>query len=147
MAVVFISPKKRQKTFFLGITIAFALFLIFVSLFVFLSKPKDVSETLVFNKPKVSINMEFLDSEQFEKLEPFEEMEVQYVYEVLTKNNVLKTGFISSTSLEQAKKILGSRGLNVKSIKETESGRETPFTPYYQSIVIPNITNTTATTK
>ena len=80
MAVVFISPKQRQKMFFMGITVMFLLFLIIISLGVFLSKPSEVSSVLVFNKPKVNIDMSIFDSDQFKNLQPFTEMETQYSY-------------------------------------------------------------------
>ena len=134
MAVVFISPKQRQKVFFMGIIITFLLFLIAISLIVFLSKPKEVSPTLVFNKPKVSINMSIFDSDQFISLVLFDKIESQYSYTALTKDNKPNTGFISATSPDQAKVILEGLGLVVTEIKEAEIGRENPFVPYYQSV-------------
>ena len=85
MAVVFISPKQRQKMFFMGITVVFLLILIIISLGVFLAQPKTVSPVLVFNKPKVNIDMTIFDSDQFKNLEPFAEMEIQYSYNAQQK--------------------------------------------------------------
>jgi predicted tellurium resistance membrane protein TerC len=135
MAVVFISPKQRQKTFFLGITVVFLLFLIFVSFAVFLAKPKQVPQALVFNKPKVNIDMKVFESEQFKKLRSFTEMEIQFSYIAKTKENKTVTGFISASSKEAAVKILEDIGLRVDEIKEVEIGRENPFTPYYETII------------
>ena len=66
MAVVFISPKQRQRVFFLGITIVLLLLLILIFSGVFLSNPSEVSLVLVFNKPKVTYNIiNDLDSDVF----------------------------------------------------------------------------------
>jgi predicted tellurium resistance membrane protein TerC len=131
MAVVFISPKQQQKIFFLGITIIFLLFLIIVFLGVFLSKPKEVSPLLVFNKPKVNIDMTIFDSIQFRDLQLFPEMEMQYSYTAFTKDNKTQTGFISAVSIDQAKEKLKNMGLTVSDIRESEVGRGNPFMPYY----------------
>lgn len=134
MAVVFISPKSRQKMFFMGITIIVVLFLLVVSLVIFLAKPKAVSPELVFNKPKVEINTKIFDSDQFKSFQPFTEMETQYSYKAKTKDDKIQTGFISAVSDDQARLILTSMDLSVLEIKEAEIGRENPFLPYYQLI-------------
>jgi predicted tellurium resistance membrane protein TerC len=134
MAVVFISPKQRQKVFFMGITIIFLLFLIIISLGVFLSGPKDVSPVLVFNKPKVDIDIKIFDSSQFKDFQSFIQMETQYSYKATSKDKKLKTGFVSAVSMEQAKAILEGMGLKVSELKEVEIGRDNPFTPYYGSV-------------
>ena len=123
--------------FFMGITIMFLLFLIVISLGVFTSGPKEVSPVLVFNKPKVNIDMSIFDSEQFKNLQPFIRMEMQYSYKAKTRDNRLETGFISAVSINQAKADLENRGLTVSEIKEVEIGRDNPFIPYYQSVVAP----------
>ena len=133
MAVVFISPKQRQKMFFTGITVIFSLILAAIFLGVFFSEPKASSPTLVFNKPKVSIDMSILDSEQFNDLQPFPEMKTQYIYKAVAKNNKAQTGFIFADSLEDAKTILKNMGLVVNDIQEAKIGRDNPFEPYYQS--------------
>lgn len=131
MAVVFISPKQRQKVFFMGITIIFLLFLAVAASVIFFSKPKEASQALVFNKPKVSVNLKVFDSEQFKNLQPFVEMQMQFSYSAVTKKGKQVNGFISAVSLDDARKVLESTGLSVVSIKEMEIGRDNPFTPYY----------------
>ena len=121
--------------FFMAITIMLLLFLIVVSIGVFLSKPKAVISTMVFNKPKVYIDMKVFESEQFKNLKSFPEMNNQYSYTATTKNNKPEVGFISAESIDQARDMLQARGLAVSDIKEVEIGRENPFTPYYQVIV------------
>ena len=136
MAVVFISPKTRQRNFFLGITISLVVFLLFVTIGVFLSKPKKVPETMVFNKAKISIDMNFFNDDQFNRLEPFVQMQTQFVYTATKEDGEPMSGFISADSKEEATKILENIGLTVVSIKEAEIGRENPFTPYSQIIEI-----------
>lgn len=135
MAVVFISPKQRQKMFFLGITVLFLLFLLVIFFSIFLSKPKQSDIVLVFNKPKVDIDMKVFESDQFKNLQPFAEMEILFSYTAVSKQDKDVEGFISAVSLEDARKILEDMGLMVKILKESEIGRENPFAPYDQSIV------------
>jgi hypothetical protein len=132
MAVVFISPKKKQRVFFIGITAVFLLILISITFFVFMAQPQQVAQELVFNKPKVNINFNALDSDQFKELLPFNEMQRQFAYTAKNENGDVESGFISAVSIEEAKKILESIDLAVQDIKEAEIGRENPFTPYYQ---------------
>ena len=134
MAVVFISPKQRQRMFFIGITAIFLLILIIMSFGVFFSKPKAVSTALVFNKPQINIDMTIFDSDQFKNLQLFTHMQTQYSYKALTKDNKEKTGFISAASMNEARKVLESAGLAVTELKEVEIGRDNPFIPYYQPV-------------
>ena len=148
MAVVFISPKKRQKVFFMGITVVFLLFVLFISLTVFFSQPKQNGSQLVFNKPKVNIDFTVFASDSFKNLEPFTEMEFQFTYQALTKDNKNVQGLISAVSVEVARTMLEAMDLKVGSIKEVEIGRENPFTPYYQDAIVPadeTIVNRTTT--
>jgi len=147
MAVVFISPKQRQKMFFLGITVIFLLFLAFISLAVFFSKPKQSSTVLVFNKPKVSIDMTVFDLDQFKNLQPFTEMQIQFFYSAVTKEKASVTGYITAASMEDARKVLENMGMRILNLKETEIGRDNPFEPYYQQVAVPATTATTSTKK
>lgn len=134
MAVVFISPRKRQMVFFIGITAVFLSILVFVTFLVFMSQPQQVAEELVFNKPKININFSILDSDQFKGLLPFNEMQRAFVYTATSRDGELKSGSVSAISIAEARKILQTMGYTVKNIKEAEIGRENPFIPYYQSV-------------
>ena len=131
MAVVFISPKQRQRMFIMGITVIFLLFLLVIFAGVFFSKPKTVSSTLVFNKPKVTIDMKIFDSDQFKDLQPFTQMQIQYSYRASDKNGKQQNGFITASSLQEARAMLVAMDLSVSELKEAEIGRDNPFTPYY----------------
>jgi len=125
----------------------FLLFLIIVVFAVFLYSPRQVSPELVFNKPKVNIDVKFFDAEQFQDLEPFVKIPLQYSYKATTRDKLpkTKTGFISATSIGQARIDLEEKyNLNVLEIKEVEIGRDNPFTPYY---VLPATLKNTATQK
>jgi hypothetical protein len=131
MAVVFISPKQRQKMFFLGITVVLVLFLAGFSLVILFSKPKEISSALVFNKPKVSIDMKVFDSGQFKNLKSFTQVKIQYSYKIKNTDGTTQTQFISATSESQAFKSLKDLGLNFTDLQEVKVGRDNPFVPYY----------------
>lgn len=137
MAIVFISPRQRQKVFFMGITAAVLLFLVIIALSVFFAKPKEIAPELVFNKPKVNIDFTALDSDRFKELEPFSEMEMQFSYSAVTKKGKNVTGIISAVSENAAAEILKGMDLTVIEVKEAKIGRENPFTPYYQITPLP----------
>ncbi len=146
MAVVFISPKQRQKVFFMGITAAVLLFLVAVSLIVFLSQPSQKGIQLVFNKPKVNIDFAILDSDQFKNLAPFPQMELQFTYDATTSQGKDTQGLISAVSSDEARQILESMDLVVVDIEEVKIGRDNPFAPYLQSSAPTTGGTTTKTT-
>ncbi|MDD3608017.1 MAG: hypothetical protein PHQ20_04495 [Candidatus Moranbacteria bacterium] len=135
MAVVFISPKQKQKMFLTGIISGVALFSVIIAILVFLSQPKETYNEFVFNRPKVSIDFSVFDSEQFKNLEPFEKLKVQFYYEA-SIDNEKKEGLISSSSIEDAKKELEDLGYRVTLIQKTEVGRDNPFENYDKSLPI-----------
>lgn len=118
----------------MGITIILILFLAVISSVVFFAKPKEIPYQVVFNKPKVNINFSILDSVRFNELEPFTEMEIQFSYSALAEAGKVVTGLISAPSMDDAREILKSLDLTVISIEEVQTGRENPFTPYFQII-------------
>ena len=144
MAVVFISPKQKQKMFLMGIIGGFLVLLLVIALGVFLSKPEETDVQVAFNKPKVNINLELLDSTSFKNLEPFTEIDIQYSYRATTVKGVEVQGKISAISLEEAKKKIEDMELTPVEIKEVKVGRDNPFVPYYQAATAtPTKTTTT----
>jgi predicted tellurium resistance membrane protein TerC len=133
MAVVFISPKQRQKVFLMGIIAAFALFLGAIALIVFFSQPKQSQARLVFNKPKVSLDFKILESDQFKNLDAYAQMDTQYTYRATMVTGKGVEGLISAFSVEDARKLLESLNLSVVDIQEVKNGRDNPFTPYSQA--------------
>jgi len=136
MAIVFVSPRQRQKTFLMAIIAVFVLIFVVIALAIFLARPKEIPQAqLVFNKPKVNVDFKVLDLDQFKKLEPFVQMQNQYDYKATTKTKIIKTieGKIFAISIEDAQNKLKALNLNVASVVEVKAGRENPFTPYYQA--------------
>lgn len=134
MAIVFVSPRQRQKMFLMIITAVFLLIFVVIGLSIFLAKPKEVPQAqLVFNKPKVNVDFKVLDSEQFKALEPFVQMQNQYSYKATTKSGRVIEGKVFAISIDEAENILKGFNLNIVSVEEVKPGRENPFTPYYQA--------------
>ena len=111
MAIVFVSPKQRQKMFFLGITILFLLVLSIIGTIVFFSKPEPTSIEQVFIKPKIKINFEVLDLEQVKGSLLMGRIEKEFSYQAVTDKGEEKTGSIFAATMEEAKKILEESGL------------------------------------
>jgi hypothetical protein len=132
MAVVFISPKQKQKNFLLGIIVVFFLFLGVFSSAVFFVPIKRADTGLVFNKPKVDINMSVFDTEKFKILEPIVEIKLQFDYKATTPDGKKIQGSISAASQEEAINALKSKNLKVAEIRELEAGRDNPFIPYFE---------------
>ncbi|MFA6190372.1 MAG: hypothetical protein WC711_02540 [Candidatus Staskawiczbacteria bacterium] len=137
MAVVFISPKKRQKMFFVVITLIFLSFLIISFLGVFLSEPKKAEPTLVLNQSKINIDMTVFTSEKFKNLESSFKMDWQYSYKAISRSNKAQEGFVSATSEEEATKALQEMGFSQIVVTKVEPGRDNPFVRYYSVIVVP----------
>ncbi|MDO8486354.1 MAG: hypothetical protein Q7S77_01490 [Candidatus Staskawiczbacteria bacterium] len=130
MAIVFVSPKQRQKMFFLGITILFLLALLIVGTVVFFSKPEPALTEQVFVKPKIKIDLGILDLEQVKGSSLMEKIQKEFVYEALTDKNEKKSGSIFAASIEEARKKLQEEKLIEVSLEEVLIGRENPFAPY-----------------
>lgn len=94
-----------------------------------MAKPKELQVETVFNKAKVSINFDVLDSDGFKNLEPFAELKIEFVYKASNKKGQVIEGKISAESAKEAENILKESGLSVNEINEVEAGRENPFAP------------------
>lgn len=133
MAIVFISPKKRQGAFLRMIILAFVICMGIIFFIVFFAQPQSSKNVSVeFNKPKVTVDTKVFDSEQFRDLQPFSQMQVQFQYSGFDKKRKSVKGFIAAVSLDEARKILEATGITIVQIKEAEIGRDNPFVPYYE---------------
>ncbi len=130
MAVVFVSPKKRQRTFFLVMGLAALGIFGLVFVWIFLAGPSKSKVPITFNKPKVTVNLTSMDSDQFRQLEPFTPIPLQFAYEAENRVRQKVKGVISATSEEEARKALEANGLVVGKIGLIIPGRDNPFTPY-----------------
>lgn len=117
--------------FFAGITAVFLLLLLVIFLGVFLVGPKQTLPTTVFDKSKIEVDMSIFSSNQFKNLQPYTKIDIQYSYKATTKDKKTKSGFISATSINDAKTKLKNQGLTVATLKEVTIGRNNPFIPYY----------------
>ena len=77
MAVVFISPKKRQRVLFTIIGVMFLIIIVIVYFLVFLVKPVNVGSIPVVNLSKANIDLSIFDSKQFQQLQPFIKLNIQ----------------------------------------------------------------------
>ena len=117
--------------FLTGIAGGFLFVMIFITLFVFTSKPAPNVAPVVFNKPKVSIDMSVFESEQFKNLQAFSVMDIQFKYSAFTQEKEPKNGFILASSKDHAREMLEAMGLQSISVQEAHIGRDNPFEPYY----------------
>lgn len=132
MAIVFISPRERQKVFILGIVAFFLIVLIIIGVSVFLIKPKKVPVEKVFTMPKITINFDVLKSPKVQSLELFPEIEKKFNYQARTEKGKDQSGVIYASSEEKARETLTELGLNSIVISEPIIGRDNPFIPYYE---------------
>lgn len=123
--------------FFVVITGLFLAFLVVVFIGVFAVKPEEISPSLVFNKPKIKIDMNVFDSEQFKNLKSFTQVQTVYSYSGVAADNSIKTGTISAVSEDQARTKIEDQGVSIIELKELQVGRENPFTPYYETVFTP----------
>ena len=131
MAIVFVSPKQRQKMFFFGITILFLIVLSVIGVTVFFFKPKYTATEVLFIKPEIKINFEVLDLEQVKASLIMERIQKEFVYSAMTVEGEEKTGSIFATTKEDVIKQLEDSGLILVVAEEVKIGRENPFTPFY----------------
>jgi len=131
MAIVFISPREKQKMFIFGIVGLFFIVLILIGLMVFLAKPKKATVEQFFNAPEIGINFDILDSDVIKNLELFPEIKKEFNYTARTSKKIVKSGVITASSQEEAIQSLTTLGLLDIVLEEIEGGRDNPFTPYY----------------
>jgi hypothetical protein len=130
MAVVFISPKKRQKMFFLMITGVVLLFLIIVALSVLLAEPEEIEQKINLKQANIDVNTKILKQKKFTDLKPFPAMEKQFKYTAKAQNEKIKEDFISASNIGEAQKILEEAGWELINIEEVGVGRNNPFESY-----------------
>lgn len=135
MAIVFISPKEKQRVFLGGIITLLVLFLMGISLIVFLPEFISKNQTQVNPvevplNPSLMLNFNAIDSEEFKKLQPFDAMETLFAYVIEDKDSQQVSGNISAVSKQEAQKLLESSGFKVLVLQEIGVGNANPFTPY-----------------
>ena len=132
MAIVFISPREKQKLFILIIAGFFLVAITVISLFVFFAKPKNVQISKVFKAPKIRINFDILKSSRIQELELSPDIEKQFTYNAKDSKNKSQTGKITAMSIVKAEELLVGLGFKQVVLEEVKNGRENPFVPYYE---------------
>lgn len=134
MAIVFISPKKKQRVFFWGITMSLVSFVIIISVIVvmpeLLNKTQIIPAGISYDKPFITINLDAVDSLQVKNLEPFVSLETEFAYNVKDQHGKQTAGNISAATKDDAQKLLEGAGFSVLSLQEVMAGRSDPFTSY-----------------
>ncbi len=132
MAIVFISPREKQKVFTLAIAGLFLVGIVVISLFVFLARPRDVQTEEVFRAPKIRINFDVLKSEKLQNLELLPGIEKQYSYTAFDSKKKAQEGMVTAVSIEKAEEYLVGLGFTDIKLELIVAGRENPFIPYYE---------------
>lgn len=135
MAIIFVSPKQKQKLFVIAVVSALVFVLVVISLIIFLSKPKAVSDQNFFEKkPEIVIDFSVLEKEQIKLMEIPPRPQMQFDYTATGEGGKFLSGRIVASSEKEALSILESRKISAIQIKKTSVGRINPFLPYYQVI-------------
>lgn len=132
MAIVFISPREKQKLFILGIAGFFLVAIVTISLIVLFAKPKNIQTEEVFHAPKIRINFDILKSARVQNLQLLPGIEKQYTYEAQDSSKKPQTGKITAMSIDGAQQLLTGLGFTQIVLKEAVAGRDNPFVPYYE---------------
>lgn len=134
MAIVFISPQKKQRMFFITIATLFVLILFILSLITFIPKIEDKFKNIPENGDMsisdIKINFGMVDSEKVKKMELISEVGKEFNYTAQGRDNKKVAGKISATDVNSAQKTLETMGFKVLTIEETAIGRSNPFFPY-----------------
>ncbi len=130
MAIVFISPRKKQKILIFSTIGLISLILISIGLGVFLIKPKIIPPEQVFIPPEIEINFGIFESDQLKNLELFGKIETEFNYQGSTKTGEIQSGRILASSQEKAIELLEQFGLFEIILEEMPIGRINPFVFY-----------------
>jgi hypothetical protein len=134
MAIVFISPKKKQSIFFTGIALSLVVFFGIVSVIIFFPQLINIHQSAAIPsatiRPDIAVNLSIIDSDSVKNLQPFLNLETEYTYVVQDKNGKQTTGNISAATTQDAQKMLEAAGFKVSSLTEMGVGRTNPFVSY-----------------
>lgn len=134
MAIIFISPKKKQRTFFIIITVILALALFTIGVMALLPEfNRRLAKTdngYVISIPEVMINFNLLDSERVKAMASFQPLLLEYRYVAANSALQKQEGVIFASSQEEAESLLKQQGLKVELLEEKNVGRSEPFVSY-----------------
>ncbi len=134
MAIVFISPKARERFFLRMVLLSVVLVLATVSLVLFITFVLDGNQNSAVNQvgsqPNIAINMNIVNSDQVKNLNPFYDLQTEFSYVVADKNGKQTQGNISAATKEDAQALLQQSGYTIISLDEATVGRSDPFVSY-----------------
>ncbi len=144
MAIVFVSPKEKQKVFLAGIIALVVLVMAVVAAIIILPSLINSNQNSPVGKtpvaPALVINLSVIDSAQVSSLQPFTTVQTEFTYVVKDKKGKQINGNISATSQQEAQSLLEASGFSVVSVSLTQAGNSEPFT-------LPITTQSTKTAK
>ena len=131
MAIVFVSPREKQKAFLVAIVIFSVIVFAIIGLAIFLSSPKKPQGAgSRFVAPQIEIDFDVLTSPEILNLVLMPEMDLQFSYKGINSSAQEQTGKISAPTERRAREILSNLGLVlIIELKEVGVGRENPFSP------------------
>ena len=133
MAIVFVSPKKRQRIFIAAVAAALVFVLAVIVFTTFIpeitKKFGDIPVNGSKNVPEIKINFEVVDSDAVANLEPTRAIAKELPYSAKDSKGKQITGVISADSEIAAKKLLEERGFVDIVISKIKTGRSNPFAP------------------
>jgi hypothetical protein len=133
MAIIFISPKAKQKSFLKMFIIGSTAVVIILVLMAAILWLININQGMVSANPvspDLSVNLKVLDSDTVKNLQSFADLEVQFSYVVHDKDDKQIEGTISAINQSTAKSLLEASGFKVLILKEVVQGRSEPFTAY-----------------
>ena len=134
MAIVLISPQKRQKTFIWIASSLAVLVLLAIAFFIFApmlsNNLNNIPDTGNYITPDIKLNFSIVDSAQVKNLEPFNKIEMEFAYVAQDKSGKQVVGRISAADQDGARKSLEAMGFTIVSLQESNLGRINPFVPY-----------------
>lgn len=143
MAIVFVSPKQRQKIFLISIVAGLVIFLLLVTLAVFLARPRAVSKIELYQTPNITIDFSVFDQEQLKSSDILGKIPLEFTYVAKTKLGFQTKGTVIAPTEEEALKMLAEKEISDITLSGPLVGRENPFVSYYTSSSV----NTTKKTK
>jgi hypothetical protein len=132
MAIVFISPQRRQRVLIFAVIGFFLLAMVIIALAVYLAKPRVARPEEYFTAPAIRINWGVLKSDQVTNLEAVPAIKKEFQFNAKAPNGTTKTGIVSASSEEEATQALKNLNLTSIVLSELKPGRQNPFSPYYQ---------------
>lgn len=131
MAIVFVSPAKKQKVLFWIIGFVLVAVLVAGSVIALLPEIKNqltiVEVPALPPGPDISLNFAVVDSNEVKNLESFAALQIEFDYSAIDQSGSMVAGKIVAPSKENATTLLEEMGLKEVKLREIDAGRIDPF--------------------